>query len=316
MNISANPPCSPVSTSKLTENQQCPICIEDFNGRNTAIVQTRCGHLFDLKCLATSFITQAIDQRRCAICRQDPIPTLDLTTNKTYHNDFFPDQVFFDACITGDKDILNAYVSKDIYIDVTTATEDHSTGFLLAARYGNLEIVKILLEKKADVNATDSNEGMTPLMRACLSGHIDIIEFLLNHNVNINIKDNDGWTALMLATVEGYNTITQILIDKGADVNAQDLKGETALMLACAMGYEKIVQTLINSHAEVNAQDLKGHTALMAACEAGCEEIVQILIDKGAMVNAQDLKGRTALTLASLYGYKDIINILNDSSPN
>ena len=119
MNISANTPCSPVSTSKLTENQQCPICIEDFNGRDTAIVQTRCGHFFDLKCFATSFVTQAINQRKCAICRQDPIPILDLTTNNTYHNDFFPDQAFFVACIKGDKDALNAYVSKDIYTEST-----------------------------------------------------------------------------------------------------------------------------------------------------------------------------------------------------
>ena len=110
MNISASTPCSSASTSKLIEDQQCSICMKDFNGRDTAIVQTGCGHLFDLTCLATSFIAQAINQRKCVICQQDTIPILDLTTNKAYHKDFFPDQAFFDACIKGDKDVLNAYV--------------------------------------------------------------------------------------------------------------------------------------------------------------------------------------------------------------
>ena len=315
MNISENTPCSPVNTNKLTENQQCSICIEDFNGRDTAIVQTRCGHLFDLKCFATSFVTQAINQRKCAICRQDPIPTLDLTTNETYHNDFFPDQAFFDACIKGDKDALNAYVSKDIYIDVTTTTADRSTGLLLAAQHGKLEIVKILLEKKADINATDSNEGETPLMRACLNKHIDIIELLLNHNANINIKDNNGWNALMIACAKGHEKIAQTLINSHAEVNAQNLKGYTALMLACAKGHEKIVQTLINSHAEVNARNSKGYTALMIACEKGHEKTVQTLINSHAEVNAQDSKGQTAVILACVGGHEKIVQTLINSHP-
>lgn len=83
---------------------------------------------------------------------------------------------------------------------------------MLAAEKGHTEIVKLLLEKNADVNATSSNGGLTALMYAAQKGHIEIVKLLLNKGADTNVATPDGDTALMLANdVE----IVKLLINKG-----------------------------------------------------------------------------------------------------
>jgi ankyrin repeat protein len=59
------------------------------------------------------------------------------------------------------------------------------------------EVVKVLLEKGADIEAKDE-DGQTSLMWASYRGYSEVVELLLENGANIEAKDNRGKTALDL----------------------------------------------------------------------------------------------------------------------
>lgn len=63
-----------------------------------------------------------------------------------------------------------------------------------ACKYGNLDIVKMLISHGADVNTHDIC-GITPLMLAFIYGQFYVAEYLINHGANINALDNYGKNA-------------------------------------------------------------------------------------------------------------------------
>ena len=121
----------------------------------------------------------------------------------------------------------------------------------------------------------------TPLMVASKNGHTEIVQLLLEKGAYVNAKDNYGETALMLAAANGRTEIVQLLLEKGADVNAKNEYGRTALMYALGNYRTEIIQLLLEKGADVNAKNKYGSTALMFAASNGRTEIVQILLEKG-----------------------------------
>jgi hypothetical protein len=105
-------------------------------------------------------------------------------------------------------------------------------------------------------------------------GHSEVVELLLQHGADVNARiPRTGWTALMLAGQWGHaDTRTiELLIQHGADVNAQLYDGRTALMWVCGGGWGrtfgvdallKAVDVLLKSGANVNAKTSGGVTAL------------------------------------------------------
>ena len=114
---------------------------------------------------------------------------------------------------------------------------------LNASGRGHLDVVRLLLENGADVNAADIS-GNTALMRASENGHTDVVRLLLEKGVDVNAVYNHGETALMRASAWGHLDAVRLLLEKGADVNAVNDYGETALMLASREGHLDVVKLL------------------------------------------------------------------------
>ena len=100
---------------------------------------------------------------------------------------------------------------------------------LIEAR--DLDEVKMLLAKGADVNAMDS-ERKTALMNAAYYGRPQIVKFLLERGADVNARYVDGCTALMWAAGEGEDETVEILLQSGADIYATENHHHTALMIA------------------------------------------------------------------------------------
>jgi ankyrin repeat protein len=117
----------------------------------------------------------------------------------------------------------------------------------LAAEKGHNDVVKLLLEHKAEVDAK-TESGETPLYLAAEKGHKDVAELLLSHGADVNAKDkNFGRTPLHEAAVFGHKDVVELLLAHGADINAKNKNGETPLRFASGMGYED-VEELLRQH--------------------------------------------------------------------
>ena len=116
-------------------------------------------------------------------------------------------------------------------VEIAGAEEILDHQLFKAAKAGNAQKVKDLLEKGADANAKN-HEGTTALMVAAYKGSREIIAVLTERGADVNARDNEGSRALMAASLGGNLSGVEALLEKGADINAQDNSGVTPLMCA------------------------------------------------------------------------------------
>ena len=152
---------------------------------------------------------------------------------------------FFNAVLTGDKSRVELFLEAGMNPDVRGKDSD-TTALIEASYRGYTEIVQILIDKGADVNA-QGDYGYTALIAASAIGHTEIVQILIDKNAKVNEKNNGGYTALLVASQNGHTKVVQLLLDKGADVNAQAKDGHSALMWASQNGHTEIVQLLKNA---------------------------------------------------------------------
>lgn len=187
--------------------------------------------------------------------------------------------------------------------------ESKETALCMAASVGNLEVVKLLLLKGADVNLGAS----TPLMEASAEGHVDIVALLLRSNAKINLVNSQGDTALSLACDIGNLEVVKLLLSYKADVNHGNKEGRTPLMKAAYNGHLDTVSMLVHSGARVNqTTHCNDHTALSLACTTGHKQVVELLLLSGAD-DKHRLKDNSAMLLeAARCGHKEIVQMLLD----
>ena len=118
------------------------------------------------------------------------------------------------------------------------------TALMYAAGGGNLEVVKLLLQKGANVDAK-TRSGWTALTWAAWSGSSDVVKLL---------EGRVAAKTLMDAACLGDLKLLQQLVKEGADVNMQTLDERTPLMGAARRGHLDVVKALIGLGADVNAK--------------------------------------------------------------
>lgn len=154
-----------------------------------------------------------------------------------------------------------------------------STPLMEAAQEGHLELVKFLLENKANVHA-HTQTGDTALTYACENGHTDVSEVLLYFGAELEHLSEGGRTPLMKACRAGHICTVKFLIQKGADVNRQTTNNDhTPLSLACAGGHQQVVELLLAHLADPFHKLKDNSTMLIEAAKGGHTGVVQLLLD-------------------------------------
>ncbi|MFZ6756455.1 ankyrin repeat domain-containing protein [Undibacterium sp. Ji50W] len=102
------------------------------------------------------------------------------------------------------------------------------TVLMLACYLGNLQAVKALIERGAEIN----QPGWTALHYAAVNGNKEIIALLLEHSAYIDTESPNKTTPLMMAARSGKMGAVALLLDEGADPSLKNDLGLTALDFA------------------------------------------------------------------------------------
>ena len=165
----------------------------------------------------------------------------------------------------------------------------------------NSEAAKLLLEHGAKPNATarHGQHGVTPLMLAANGKDAALVQLLLDHKADPNLRDVAGNTALLNAVRGQAVDVVRALLAAGAnpDVTTEnDYPGYPALMLAVTdAANREVAVALLAAKANVNAPDPNGKTPLHWAVEKKRTDLMELLLKAGADVNLRDKSGLTPL---------------------
>ncbi|XP_071151438.1 serine/threonine-protein phosphatase 6 regulatory ankyrin repeat subunit B-like [Mytilus edulis] len=161
-------------------------------------------------------------------------------------------------------------------------------------------------------NTCDVTYNNTILIPVCSLGDISILNWCLNHGVDVNQCNNNGWSPVMSACRNGQIAIVKMLFDKGADYDKCDNNGWSPLMTASSRGKTEIVRILLDIGADYNKCSSDGWSPVTSACRNGRTEIVKMLLDKGVNYNKCHNEGWSPVTTACKFGHIEIVKMLLD----
>jgi len=162
--------------------------------------------------------------------------------------------------------------------DVNAKNKWDLTCLDIATNQGHTGIAQLLRKHGA---TTSVDKSAASFDQAVSEGDIELVKSLLAKGADVNGRGRRGLTILHIAASHGHKVLVELLITKGADVNATGPGGGTALHGASRFGHRDVVELLMTKGADVNAKRYNGQTPLSVAKEQGHEEIAEILRQHG-----------------------------------
>lgn len=217
----------------------------------------------------------------------------------TYTRDRFREQLH-PACSSGNVQLVKELCDAKV--------KDASSGADAVALCGH------------DFSAKDGLMGQTPLHAAAENGFHDIVVLLVEQDADVNAQDNDGWTPLHWACSmkleDGAGPTVEALLKGEASVGIQTTEGDTALHFAAANGHLEAVKLLIKAGANVNRHNDEEITPAHVAASRGHTEIIKELRSAGADMTRRNSRGNNPLHFASRANQLDTLQELTNSDPD
>ena len=181
-----------------------------------------------------------------------------------------------------------------------------------AAKEGNLERVKLLVEQGMDKNQVGGLFRQTCLSIASQNNHLPLVQYLVEQGANMEKVDKHGWTPLMSSTCDDCFDVVRYLLEQGANRDKADINGWTPLHYAAYRGHLKTAKLLMVYGADLNVRNNEGELPIEMGLR-NTEEIKQAIRDEprrrmdeapGKRATEQDRHPNTA-TLTSIQQEED-----------
>uniref|UniRef100_A0A2K5TX43 Uncharacterized protein n=1 Tax=Macaca fascicularis TaxID=9541 RepID=A0A2K5TX43_MACFA len=195
--------------------------------------------------------------------------------------------------------------------DVNKTDKQKRTALHLASANGNSEIVKLLLDRRCQLDVLDSKKR-TALIKAVQCQEDECALMLLEHGTDPNIPDEYGNTALHYAIYNEDKLMAKALLLYGADIESKNKHGLTPLLLGVHGQKQQVVKFLIKKKANLSARDRCGRNALILAVRCGSASIVSLLLEQNIDVSSKDLSEQTARDYAVSSHHNVICQLLSD----
>ena len=184
-----------------------------------------------------------------------------------------------------------------------------------AAKTGDLERVKLLVEQGADIE----KKGYfyrTPLFIASWNGHLPVVRYLVEQGAEKEVVDMNGFTPLITASYHGHVAVVSFLLEQGVDKDKADRYDRTTLFWTVvhkgnANVQLEVAMLLVAYGADMDKANEWGQSPLLYATMNGHFELARYLLEQGANRNiANNNNGSTPLHYAALYSNLEIVTLL------
>jgi ankyrin repeat protein len=218
--------------------------------------------------------------------------------------------------------VIGALLDNGMDVDLLGEDEDPDrrlSAVMLASLHGYVDILDIVLKHNPNVNLRSHDGGKTALLFGVQSENIDAVKLLLaQKTIEVDPPESGGWTPLIYAASLGMTEIVSDLLAHGANLNRQNIWGTTAILMASWKNHTDTVKTLLSfPGVDVNSTSPEdGCTALHDAVRWGNAELVELLISHGAYLQIRDkFNGLTPLDYARYFNDRQILDLLTASGP-
>ena len=161
-----------------------------------------------------------------------------------------PDSPVADAAMRGDVDSVRSLLTDGAAVNL--AQSDGMTALHWAAELGNVELVRLLVDAGAGLEAPTRIGNLTPLHIGAEVGQGGTVRALLEAGANAESRNVNGSAPLHFAAMSGSVEAVVALVDHGADVNVREARwGQTPLMFAASRNRIPAIRTLIERGADV-----------------------------------------------------------------
>ncbi|KAE8656814.1 E3 ubiquitin-protein ligase XB3 [Hibiscus syriacus] len=241
-----------------------------------------------------------------------------------------PENVLFSAVQVGDLETVEALLERESNLLHHRTVYDRHSALHIAAAYGQIEILAMLLEKSVNPDVVNRRK-QTPLMLAAMHGNISCVKKLIEDGANILKFDSiHGRTCLHYAAYYGHSGCLKAILSAAQSspvavswgyarfVNIRDAKGATPLHLAARQRRSECVHILLDNGALVCASTsgyvCPGSTPLHLAARGGSLDCVRKLLAWGADRLQRDAAGRIPYVVALKQRHGACAALLNPSS--
>lgn len=173
----------------------------------------------------------------------------------------------------------------------------------IAGELGYLEIVDLLLDRGANIEATD-DLGQRPLLSAAHYGRTDVVRRLLDHGADIDAVDWADHSALSHAVIGGHRDLVDLLLSKGARWSVLD-----ALAINDMPLFVSLLDEALRSCADVDSVPSGYRRLALLAAAWGNVEALTLLLDRGA-THLYWIDNRSLLAEAAAHGHIAAVQLL------
>eukprot|EP00792_Barthelona_sp_PAP020_P013670 TRINITY_DN914_c0_g1_i1.p1 TRINITY_DN914_c0_g1~~TRINITY_DN914_c0_g1_i1.p1 ORF type:complete len:338 (+),score=94.03 TRINITY_DN914_c0_g1_i1:352-1365(+) len=186
--------------------------------------------------------------------------------------------------------------------------KDGCSALFIAAKYGNFEIVKKLIDSGADSNILN-NQNQTPLMIACKHNHFEVVK-ILTPCTDVEKVDNDNQNCLHYACIGGNNEIVQYLLNRNVSM-IENVNGDFPIDLASFHHHSRLFQMLKNHTLPRYIEKHPEKTStLFEALNNNEYLLIKECLRRGTSIDIVDDKRRSLLYHACNMRYTRLFNYL------